>query len=345
FDGDYTFNTGNTKHFTALDYSIFVISLMIPILIGLKQAWHNRFSEGLDEFMLAGRNMPALTVGLSMLGSFLSAITTIGVPAEVYYNGTMYIWLAFSFLFVSAASAHIYMPVFYQLNLTSLYEVTDSNFKVTSLLLHHTHNFCMLSISIAFLTVSGLNMWGVIVLVGLVCTFYVTLGGIKATMWADSFQVCLMFFGVLVMLVKSMWTIGTSNMWNSASRTGRIWLFDFRLDPRIRHTVWGLVIGGWFNYLALYVVNQGQMHRCITCRSLREVKIALWMSFPGHALYLFLCITIGLYMSAFYENCDPLYARLVTSGNEMIPLYMQDILQGWGLQGIYLAGVFAATLR
>ena len=41
------------------------------------------------------------------------------------------------------------------------------------------------------------------------------------------------------------------------------------------------------------------------------------MSFPGHFLYLALCLIIGLYMGAFYENCDPLQAKLVANANEV----------------------------
>ncbi|KAK3732267.1 hypothetical protein RRG08_030608 [Elysia crispata] len=139
-------------------------------------------------------------------------------------------------------------------------------------------------------------------------------------------------------------TVGTTTMWESAQRTERVLFLDFGLNPTLRHSVWNLFFGGGFSYLALYV-NQTQVYRCQTCRTLREVKIALWMSFPGHFLYLTLCLIIGLCMGAFYENCDPLQAKLVANANELTPLFAQDILSIVpGLPGIYLAGVFSATL-
>ena len=123
FDGDYTFNTGHVKSFTILDYTIFLLSLLIPTLIGFHQAW--RGNTELDDYMLARRSMSYIPVGLSLLASFLSAITTIGAPAEIYEHDTLYVWVGLSFCIVSAASAHIYMPVFYKLKINSVYEVRN----------------------------------------------------------------------------------------------------------------------------------------------------------------------------------------------------------------------------
>ncbi|KAK3750689.1 hypothetical protein RRG08_033088 [Elysia crispata] len=121
--------------------------------------------------------------------------------------------------------------------------------------------------------------------------------------------------------------------------------YSFRLNPTVRHTVWNLVFGCGTTLLALYVGNQAQVHRCLTCRTLREAKKALWICCPGYILFGVLSIIIGLYMSAFYENCDPLPAKLVDNSNQLIPLFMQDILSSVpGLPGVYLAGIFGGTL-
>ncbi|KAK3774403.1 hypothetical protein RRG08_004273, partial [Elysia crispata] len=162
-------------------------------------------------------------------------------------------------------------------------------------------------------------------------------------------------------------------MWESAQRTERLLLLEsiilifniahhskskwmnrlliaddiscFRLNPTIRHTVWNLVFGWGTTLLALYVGNQAQVHRYLTCRTLRDAKKAVWICCPGYILFGILSIIIGLYMSAFYENCDPLQTKLVDNSNQLIPLYMQDILSSVpGLSGVYLAGIFGCTL-
>ena len=70
--------------------------------------------------------MSPFPVSLSLLASFMSAITMLGTPAEMYNYTVMYWWISVSYLFVIAGAAHIYMPVFYQLKVTSAYEVGRS---------------------------------------------------------------------------------------------------------------------------------------------------------------------------------------------------------------------------
>ena len=124
FGGDFTHNTGTVKGLTNADFAFVGLSLVIPTVIGFYQAWKSRNDMELEEYMLARRSMSFVPVGLSLLASFLSAITMLGAPAEIYSHNTMYFWVGLAFFIVSAGSAHIYIPVFYQLKLTSAYEVS-----------------------------------------------------------------------------------------------------------------------------------------------------------------------------------------------------------------------------
>ncbi|KAK3778558.1 hypothetical protein RRG08_061839 [Elysia crispata] len=121
-----------------------------------------------------------------------------------------------------------------------------------------------------------------------------------------------------------------TTMWESAHRTERLLFLDFRLNPTIRYSVWNVIFGGPTTLLALYVGNQAQVHRCLTCRTLIEAKKALWICFPSYFLFASLSIII---------------AKLVDNSNQLIPLFMQDILSSVpGLPGVYLAGIFGCTL-
>ena len=59
--------------------------------------------------------------------SFMSAITLLGTPAEVYQYGTQYVVIGFSYLLVMPAAAYLYMPVFFDLQVISVYEVSSYN--------------------------------------------------------------------------------------------------------------------------------------------------------------------------------------------------------------------------
>ncbi|GFS18619.1 transposase, partial [Elysia marginata] len=104
---------------------------------------------------------------------------------------------------------------------------------------------------------------------GCVVTFYTTLGGMKAVLWTDTFQACVIAAGLLAVAIKgSMVEGGFDKAWQIASDNGRIRFFDFSPDPKTRHSVWSMIIGGWGFWLYLYGVNQAQVQRCMSCQSI-----------------------------------------------------------------------------
>jgi len=67
--------------------------------------------------------MSGLPVALSLSVSFMSAITVLGTPAEAYRYGTMFWWFAVSYTIVALVTANVFVPVFYNLGISSTYEV------------------------------------------------------------------------------------------------------------------------------------------------------------------------------------------------------------------------------
>ncbi|GFS12311.1 sodium-coupled monocarboxylate transporter 2, partial [Elysia marginata] len=153
----------------------------------------------------------------------------------------------------------------------------------------------------------------------------------KAVLWTDCFQVVMMLVGLLAILVRGATTIGSWDAaWESAKRTNRVFFDDFRLDPTIRHTFWTLVIGAYFTWVSVFGVNQAQVQRTVTCRSLKQAQFAMWMNCPGLCLILYLCCFIGIYMAAFYENCDPLKADTISSGlNSISAAILEDCIRNY----------------
>ena len=109
-----------------VDYVIFAIVLAISAGIGI--FFGCRGQKTTSEFLMGGRNMSILPVSLSLLASFLSAITLLGTPAEIYTYDIMYFWLVPSYFIMIPLAAHVYAPIFYNLKLTSVFEVIKSVF-------------------------------------------------------------------------------------------------------------------------------------------------------------------------------------------------------------------------
>lgn len=113
----------NTFHWA--DYLIFVLTLVISAAIGIWYAWKDKRKQNTSDFLLGGREMILFPVTLSLMASFLSAILVLGVPTEIFYNGTMYWMISFSNLLTFPFAVYSILPVFHDLDISSAYEVSS----------------------------------------------------------------------------------------------------------------------------------------------------------------------------------------------------------------------------
>lgn len=114
----------DVKHLSVIDYIVFAAMLAISALIGIYYACTGGKQKTASEFLMANRQMGVLPVALSLLASFMSAITLLGIPSEMYSYGTQYVMITGSYVIVIAISAHVLLPIFYRMRLTSAYEVS-----------------------------------------------------------------------------------------------------------------------------------------------------------------------------------------------------------------------------
>lgn len=109
--------------FTVWDYVVFAAMLLISAIIGIYYAFVGGGQKTSKDFLTAGRSMSALPVALSLTASFMSAVTVLGTPAEIYRYGAVFCIFAITYALVVLCSAEIFLPVFYKLGITSTYEV------------------------------------------------------------------------------------------------------------------------------------------------------------------------------------------------------------------------------
>uniref|UniRef100_A0A673JWC0 Solute carrier family 5 member 6a n=1 Tax=Sinocyclocheilus rhinocerous TaxID=307959 RepID=A0A673JWC0_9TELE len=133
-------------HFSTVDYVIFVLLLVASAGIGLYYAFSGGCQRTTQEFLLADRSMRCLPVSLSLLATFQSAVAILGAPAEIYTHGTQYWFLGCSYFLGLLIPAHIFIPVFYRLHLSSTYQVSLQKFTIFVLYII-THLFSSLRIS------------------------------------------------------------------------------------------------------------------------------------------------------------------------------------------------------
>ncbi|KAL8564222.1 hypothetical protein ACOMHN_017490 [Nucella lapillus] len=119
----------------------------------------------------------------------------------------------------------------------------------------------------------------------------------------------------------------------------------FDPDPRTRHTVWGLMVGGAVTTISLYGINQTIVQRYLAVHKLRHAQATVYMNLPATFLSITLFVVLGLVAYARYYQCDPLLTGRIQSFDQLIPLMVMEVLGKYpGLPGLLVACVFSASL-
>ncbi|XP_078460340.1 sodium-dependent multivitamin transporter-like isoform X3 [Lampetra planeri] len=304
-----------TMSFSAVDYTICAVLLLVSCGIGLYHGCVGGGQKTTRSFLMADRSMSCGPVSLSLLATFQSSVGILGTPAEVYRFGTEYWLLGLSYFLGLLIPAHVFIPVFYRLKLTSTYEYLELRFNKT-------------------VRICG------------TATFIFQMGGLKAVIWADAFQTVVMVAGQLAVIGVGCWQAGgIGRVWDIASQGGRISAINWNPDPTERHSFWSLSIGGMFMMLALYGVNQAQVQRYLCARSERQAILSCYVVFPWQQIVLAISCVMGLVMYARYQECSPLNTGLLKSPDQLVLYFVMDVLRDLpGLPGLFVACLFSASL-
>jgi sodium-coupled monocarboxylate transporter 8/12 len=339
------------------DYFVFGITLAVSSAIGIFYYFSGGKQRSNREYLLADSNMNVWVVSVSLMASFMSAITLLGVPAETYSFGVIFFYINISYIIGTPICAFFYLPVFYNLKCTSAYEYLELRFSSTvrtiasltfMLQMIVYMGIVLYAPALALSAVTGLSKWSSIISVGLVCTFYCGFGGIKAVLWTDFMQSGLMFLALIAVSIMGVIEVGSvTEVYKRAAEGGRINLYNFDIDPTVRHSFWSLAIGGIFIYCSLFGVNQTQVQRLLTVKSLKEAQFAVFVAWPITSFLSLCCIVTGVVMYAYFQGCDPILDPRtdISRPDQMLPYFMMKIMGNIpGLPGLFIAGVFSGSL-
>ncbi|XP_019403603.1 PREDICTED: sodium/iodide cotransporter [Crocodylus porosus] len=341
--------------FSLWDYGVFGLMLLVSTGIGVFYALAKGGQKTSDEFFTGGRQMPAVPVGLSLSASFMSAIQVLGVPAEAYRYGFKFLWMCLGQALSTLLTAFVFLPVFYRLGLTSTYEYLELRFS-KGVRLCGTVQYIVATVlytgvviyapALILNQVTGLDIWASLLSTGAVCTFYTTIGGMKAVVWTDVFQVFVMLSGFVAIAIQGTLMVGSPGaVLSAAYNHSRVNFADFDPDPRSRYTFWTFLFGGTLVWLSMYGVNQAQVQRYVACQTEREAKLALLLNQVGLCCIVSSAVTCGIVMFALYKDCDPLLAGYISAPDQYMPYLVLDIFERYpGVPGLFLACAYSGTL-
>ncbi|KAG7310878.1 hypothetical protein JYU34_003709 [Plutella xylostella] len=342
------------QKFGWVDYVVFVLMLAISAVVGVYWGFMKKQTTQQD-YLLGGRNMQVVPVAMSLVASFVSGITLLGSPTEVYMYGTQYAYIMGAIFLMCLVMTQVYLPVFHELKITSNYEYLsmrfDNRVRLFGSILFAFTLVCWLPIviyvpALAFNQVTGVDIHIITPIVCLVCIFYTSAGGLQAVVWTDVIQITAMFGAMALVAVKGTFDVGGfAVVWGRNMDSGRIEAPNWDPSPLSRHTIWNLLIGGTIYWVQANAVNQTMIQRYLSLPTLRKAQWAVFLFCIGiSALYCF-CLYCGLLIFARYHDCDPLTTKLAKAKDQLLPLLVMDVLGDFpGLPGVFVAGIFSAAL-
>ncbi|EDS33847.1 sodium/solute symporter [Culex quinquefasciatus] len=342
--------------FQTADYVIFCVMLGLSTLIGLYYGFFaKQKQDNTAEYLLGSKQMKVFPVAMSLTATHISAVTMLGVPAEMYRYGIQYWACSISGLIVTIFMVYVFLPVFFELQTTSCYAYLEQRFsrRVRTLASFLYVLYCLLNVpvliytpAIAFSQVTGIKLHIITPIICCICIFYTTFGGIRAVIWTDTLQ-----FGSMIVALCVVMTIGTLqmggiiNIFELADAGGRLIWFNMDPDPSLRSSFWLVSLG----LTSMWVSNIGVTPECVqrflTVPDLSSAKKAVWIFGVGHIIVKLCSVYNGLLIFSKYHDCDPVHSGLVQKNDQIFPYFVLEVAQKIpGLPGMFVVGFFSAAL-
>ena len=237
-------------------------------------------------FFSANKESPWYLVAFGMVGASLSGITFISVPGDVGTSQFTYFQVVLGYLFGYFVVALLLLPIYYKLNLTSIYEYLKIRFGKVS---HKTGAFfffisritgaCfrlyLVAIVLQQFVFNELNIpfeFTVVISV-LLIWIYTFRGGIKTIVWTDTLQTTFMLISVLLsiyLITKSLdWSLMDFINSDELKSYSNIFVTESFLE---KNHFFKSFIGGMFITICMTGLDQDMMQKNLTCKSLKEAQ-------------------------------------------------------------------------
>jgi SSS family transporter len=375
-----------------IDGLIIVGYFVVITAIGL---YMGRREETLGDFALGGRRVPWWAVMASIIAAETSAATFLGAPGEGYEKRSLaYVQLVFGLILGRLIVGYRFLRPYYEYKVYTVYDYLGVRFGpatknyVSALFLlmrtlaSGTRLFVpslVMVLAWRMLTGGGQTHLGqqavsgvapylvAIVALTIVTCVYTALGGIKAVIWTDLIQACLMFGSALVAIGTLLYHVGGFHavaaavpqttrvegyfltglepqrvaQWQAAGHVTQMSFWEYlKLILASDYTLFSALIGTTLSNMAAFGTDQDMVQRMLTAethqKARRSLITAAFMDLPIAAAFTF----IGILLYVYYRQ-DPTYRP--TANADVFGSYILNVMPT-GIRGLVLAGVFATAM-
>jgi Na+/proline symporter len=319
-----------------LDGLIVFLYFAIIIAIGL---YKGRGSKDLESFAVGNRNIPWWAVLASILAAEISAATFLGAPGEGYEKRNFtYAQLALGTILARVIIAYVFIKPYYDFRVVSIYEylllrfgvrtkdTASAIFLITRALASGTRLYVAAIVFVMgyeMITGETLTVWQqvwvyilALTVITALTALYTALGGIKAVVWTDVIQACIMFgslgFAIwsLLRTIPGGWQAVTATLdqpedwqfFSSGLEPERSFWDNVRGILESEYTIWAALIGSTFTTLATHGTDQDMVQRMLTAKDHHRSRLSLILSGFADLPLVLAFLFVGILLWAFYQQ-------------------------------------------
>lgn len=304
-----------------------------------------------SEFFLGSRAIPAWAAGISMFAGSISSISYLAIPAKAYETNWQYIMSKMSTIAGLIFVAIWIVPLFRRLNLVSVFNYLETRFHPSIRLLSSAlwmlmqiggrMGIVLFLPAMAIGTITDTNIVACIVIVGIFTIIYTALGGMKAVVWTDVFQVMVLTGGACFAIGFIIYQLGLMPVVETARAFEKTDMVNLSFDIT-QPTLWGFLILVLFDVVLTFPKDQVLMQRVLATPSEKEASRSVWVFAVVLLPSAFMFYLIGTVLFAYYR-ANPAQLNPMLPIDAVFPAFIGTELPA-GVTGLIIAGLFAAAM-
>jgi SSS family solute:Na+ symporter len=311
-------------HIILLIVAYFSVLLFISYLTGK--------SANNKTFFKANNSSPWYLVAFGMIGASLSGVTFISVPGWVESQSMSYMQMVLGYIVGYAVIGLVLLPLYYRLNLTSIYTYLQDRFGNYS---YKTGaSFFLLSRTIGaafrlFLVANvlqlllfdayGIPFWVTVSITILLIWLYTFKGGIKTIVWTDTLQTLFMLIAVGVCIYTISTEMQITNIFSyvAESELSKTFFFD---DVKTGDYFWKRFLAGAFVAIVMTGLDQDMMQKNLTCKNLKDAQKNMFWFTIVLVIVNFFFLALGVLLTDYAQkngidaHKDQLFPIIATKG-------------------------------
>jgi Na+/proline symporter len=257
--------------------------VVIYFLILLTVAWYTSRNSNNESFFIGNKNSNWMLVAFGMIGTSLSGVTFVSVPGTVGINAFGYMQVVFGYFIGYFVVAYVLLPLYYRLNLTSIYNYlhqrfgtiaykTGALFFIISRTVGATARLYLVInvIQIFILDQMGVPFWMTAIVILFMILLYTFEGGVKTIVYTDTLQTCFMLIGLVVCIIYIMHNMGYNFSQSMQALSAKSYTHIFNTDINSKAFFLKQIVGGAFITIAMTGLDQEMMQKNISVKNLKD---------------------------------------------------------------------------